>query len=114
MAWRSKTEEFEADLYKVPLPRFWRMEKGELERKTYSDGEERLEIQFRGLPEPKDGMARVLIDGEPACDVPVCEGRARHLLSTETGEMVPKVASGSVVEIEYRGEVVLRGTFQRD
>jgi hypothetical protein len=114
MAWKRKTEEFEADLYKVPMPRFWRMEKGELERKAYEDGEEKLQVQFHGLPEPSDGMARVLIDGEPVCEVPVREGRGRQEISTTTGEAIPKVGAGSVAEIEVHGEVLLRGTFKRD
>jgi hypothetical protein len=114
MARRRKVEEFEADLYKVPLPRFWRIEKGELERKAYDDGEEKLEICFRGLPGPDGGLARVLINGEPVCEIQVREGQGRQVLSSTAGEAIPKVGSGSLAEIEYQGQIVLRGLFERD
>lgn len=114
MAGRRKIEEFEAGLYNVPLPRFWRLEKGEFERKAYDDGEEKLEICFRGLPKPDGGLARALINGELVCEIPVSGGGGQQVLSTNAGETVPKVGSGSLAEIEYHGQVVLRGLFKRD
>lgn len=114
MGFRRIVEEFEADLVKVPEPRFLRVEKGELERKKYSDGEEKLEIRFHGVKGPEGGMARVLIEGESVCNVRLTGGRGRKELSTSNGDEVPQVSKGSVAEIEVQGDVVLRGVFKPD
>ncbi len=114
MAWRSRVEEFEADLYKVPMPRFFRTEKGELERTTYGDGEEKLEIGFRGVDVPDGQSVGIVIDGKEICQLLVNRGRARHELSNQRGDVVPRVAAGQVVEICYQGKALLRGTFERD
>ena len=114
MAWRRKLEEFEADLFKVPMPRFWRVEKGELERKKYEDGEEKLQINFHGLKVPDGQEVAVVIDGAEVCRLPVTRGRARRELVSTAGDDVPKVGSGSVAEIHYQGSALLRGVFERD
>ncbi len=114
MGWRRVLEEFEADLYKVPMPRFFRVEKGELERKKYADGEERLEIAFRGADAPDGAHVSVYIDGAPVCQIEVRRGRGRGQLSTMAGEAVPEVKAGQVAEVRYQERVLLRGTFQPD
>lgn len=113
MGRRWKTEELEADLYKVPMPRFWRVEKGEIERTTYEDGEEKLEITFR-LPGGVTGNAQLQIAGDRVCEVEVVGGRARQVLSTTRGEVVPKAQPDDVVEIAFGGEILLAGVFRPD
>ncbi len=114
MAWRRKIEEFEADLYKVPLPRFFRVEKGELERKRFEDGEEKLEITFRGVDVPDGARVAVVIDATSVCEVEVRSRRGRVELSSRDGREVPAVRNGSIAEIRYHGRALLRGTFRPD
>ena len=114
MKWRRVLEEYEADLYKVPTPRFFRVERGELEIKRYEDGEARLEIVFFGVRVADGSTVAVVIDGQFVCDVVVKRRRGRLELSTAKGEPVPRVRNGSVGEIQYNGEPLLRGVFEPD
>jgi hypothetical protein len=114
MAWRRTLEEYEADLYKVPLPRFFRVEKGEVEIKKYDDGETRLEIKFYGVKVPDGAAVSVTFDGNFVCEVQVQRGRGRLELSAAPGQPVPGVTNGSVAEIQYNGEALLRGVFRPD
>lgn len=114
MTWRRVLQEFEADLYKVPPPRFFRIEKGELERKSYSDGEERLEIGFFGVKAPDGSSVSVVIDGKAVCEIPISNGRGKLVLSSREGHQVPSVNAGYVAEIHYGGRPVLRGVFKHD
>ena len=114
--WRRVLAEYEADLYKVPLPKFFlfRVPKGELELKRYDDGEAQLEVEFVGVPVPDGSVAAVVIDGQIACQVEVRRGRVRQRLSSTEGHVFSKVRNGSVGEIQYNGEPLLRGTFKPD
>ena len=84
MARRRVLEEYEADLYRVPKPRFFlfRVPKGELELKKYDDGEKRLEIKFVDVKVPDGSAASVVIDGRVVCQVEVNRRRGRLDLST--------------------------------
>ena len=113
-AWRRIIEEYEAELYKVPMPRLFRNEMGELERKTYADGEELLEIVFRGAKVPDGSAVSVVIDGKHVCDVEVRRGRGRLELSSLHGHEIPRVGSGDIAEIQFDGQSLLRGTFRPD
>lgn len=114
MAWRRIIEEYEADLYRVPTPKLFRRAMGELERKTFADGEELLEIGFHGIDVPDGSRVSVVIDGASVCNVEVERGRARLDLSSEDGHAVPAVGNGDVVEIQFEGQALLRGTFRPD
>ncbi|MBN2147008.1 MAG: hypothetical protein JW726_06450, partial [Anaerolineales bacterium] len=73
MTWRRVESEFEADLYKVPPPRFFlfRGSVGEAEVKRYSSGEARLEVKFYGLKVPDGTTVSVLIDGALVTEMPI-------------------------------------------
>lgn len=114
MTWRRVVEEYEADLYKVPKPRFFRTEMGELERKTYADGEQNLDIRFRGVEVPDGESVAVVISGRSVCEIEVRSGRGRRELSSNNGDSVPTVQAGEVAEIQYAGQTLLRGTFLPD
>jgi hypothetical protein len=114
MAFRRKLAEYEADLYKVPKPRFLPMPKGELEVKRYDDGETKLEIEFFGAQAPDGAAVTVVIDGQAVCQVPVRRQRGRLEISTVQGAAIPDVRTGSVGEIQYQGQALLRGTFKPD
>jgi hypothetical protein len=113
-AWRRVVEEYEAELYKVPMPRIFRNEMGELERKTYDDGEELLEIVFRGAKVPDGSRVAVVVDGRHVCDVEVKRGRGRLELSSLRGQDIPRVSNGDIAEIQFGGQALLRGTFKPD
>ena len=114
MAGRRTLEEYEADLYTVPLPRFFRVEKGEIEIKKYDDGETRLEIKFFGIKVPDGEAVPVTFDGQFVCQVQVQRGRGSLELSAAPGQPVPDVTDGSVAEIQYNGQALLRGVFKPD
>lgn len=111
-SWRRVVTEYEADLYKVPLPRFFRNSMGELEHKTFADGEVLLEVVFRGAKVPDGTMVSVVIDGKSICDVAVKRGRGRLDLSSLQGHELPSVSDGSIAEIQYVGQALLRGVFK--
>jgi hypothetical protein len=116
MKWRRAVEEYEAELYKVPRPKFFlfRVPKGELEVKRYEDGETELEIEFYDVKVPDGSAASVVIDGQVACQVAVSQRRGRLRLSTARGDAIPAVGDGSVGEIQYNGEPLLRGMLRPD
>ncbi|MBN1148384.1 MAG: hypothetical protein JXA78_14085 [Anaerolineales bacterium] len=114
MAWRRTLMEYEAHLYKVPLPRFFRVEKGEVEFKKYDDGESRLEIKFYGVKLPDGAAVSVTFDGNFVCQVQVQRGRGRLEASASSDQPVPDVTDGSVAEIQYNGQPLLRGVFRPD
>ncbi len=109
-----RTREYEADLHEVPMPRFFRIRKGELESKEYPDGDKRLEVEFYGAGIPDGSSASVVIDGRAVCEVEVHRRRGRLKLSTAEGATLPDVRDGSVGDIQYRGEPLLRGVFRPD
>jgi hypothetical protein len=109
-----RTQEYEADLYKVPMPRSFRIPKGELESKEYPDGNRRLEIEFYGAGIPDGASASVVIDGRPVCEVEVYRRHGKLKLSSAEGATLPDVGNGSVGEIQYRGQPLLRGVFRPD
>ena len=113
-AWRRVVEEYEAELYKVPMPRIFRNEMGELERKIYDDGEEWLEIVFRGAKVPDGSTVRVAIDGKPVCNVEVRRGRGRLKLSSLHGHDIPRVSDGDIAEVQFGAQAHLRGKFKPD
>jgi hypothetical protein len=113
-AWRRVVEEYEAELFKVPMPRIFRNEMGELERKTYADGEELLEIVFRGAKVPDGSTVAVVIEGKHVCAIEVRRGRVRLDLSSLRGSEIPRVSHGDVAEIQFGGQALLRGTFKPD
>jgi hypothetical protein len=119
VGWRRKIEEYEADLYPVPEPSFFllrlfRTPKGELELKTYEDGERRLEVELHGVGVPDGSVVSVVIDGQETCQVRIDRGRGRLERNTGRGEMVPQVKTGSVGEIRHNNEPILRGEFEPD
>jgi len=114
MAWRTVVEDYEADLYKVPTPRFFRREMGEVERKRFDDGEDLLKVVFRGVEAPDGDRVEVVIAGRVACEVEIKGGQAYVHLSSANGDVVPAVQHGDVAEIHYRGHPVLGGVFHPD
>lgn len=111
---RRVVREFEADLYRVPEPRFFRRKMGELERTAYAGGEARLKISFSGVGAPDGSLVEVLLGGEVIHQCNLEGGRYRIKLSTSQGHSIPEVAKGDVVEVRVDGEVVLRGRFRPD
>ena len=116
--WRQKISEYEADLSTV-LTSWWaklllRTKGGEIEIKRYDDGEQRMEIELKGVKAPDRARLSVVIDGRVERDVEVQRGFSRVRLSSLEGESIPNVQNGSTVEIRYQGEVLLEGTFKPD
>jgi hypothetical protein len=111
---RRVVEEIEAELHKVPKPRFFNIEQGELELKTYEDGARKLDIFFRGIESPDGSVAQVLVDGDVLCELPLKRGCGQHEYNNENGDQVPELRVGQVVEVQYGGKVFLKGTFTPD
>lgn len=112
--WRRMLDEYEADLYDVPPPRFFRVERGEVEIKRYEDGEIRLEVAFFGLKLADGETVHLVIDGQPVCSLEIHRGRGRAELSASAGASLPVVQGGAVAEIQHQGVARLRGVFHRD
>lgn len=118
--WRRKTAEYEADLYGVQEPSFiskllgLRMKHGEVEIKEYSNGEKEMEFELHGLSIPDGAVVSVVVNAATTCELKTNRGHSRLLLSTARGETIPEVNIGSVVEIRYMGETLLKGTFKPD
>jgi hypothetical protein len=114
MAWKRKLCEYEADLYRVPKPRFFRFPKGEIEYKAFDDGERQLEIKFYGIKAPDGTTVELLVDGTPGLTVSLKNGRVNTKLSSSAGHSIPEMLDGNVAEISHEGTVLLRGTFKPD
>lgn len=114
MGFRGRNHELEADLYEVPMSHLDRREMGELERTSYSDGEERLKISFGGIDAPDGTLADVVVDGAKVAKLPVKRGMARVVLSSTDGARVPDFQKGQEVEIRVSGRAVLAGVFKPD
>lgn len=107
---RRVVEEFEAELYGGSS----RQRLGKLERKTFGDGAEELELRCRGLDLPDGATLTVTVDGTAVGEAAVARGRARLELESAKGHAVPRVAAGQTVEARYGGQTILRGTLERD
>lgn len=118
--WRRKISEYEADLYRIEEPSFLskllglRTKNGELEIKTYDDGEKVMEVELHGVRASNGVAVSVVVDNTAVCEVTVSQGHGRLVLSTAQGETIPEVSNGTVAEIHYLGETLLRGTFKPD
>ena len=120
--WRREIEEYEADLYRVQEPTFLNKllsfflsaKGGEIEMKKYDDGEKVMEVELHGVQAPEGAVISAVVDGVAVCQVQVNRGHGRSLLSTALGETVPEVRNGSVAEIHYQEQVLLKGTFKPD
>lgn len=116
--WRQKISEYEADLYTVQTS-WWaklllRTKGDEIEIKRYDDGEQRMEIELKGVKAPDGARVAVVIDGRAEREVEVRRGFARVRLSSLEGESIPAVQNESNAEIRYMGEILLEGTFKPD
>ena len=112
-------EEFEADLYtSVDAPQLlallFQSKEGEIEVSTDDNRERRTEVEIDRLSVPSGAPVSVAIDGSVVCESQVNRGRGRRELRSSKGDTIPAVGSGSVAEIRYNGEMLLRGTFRRD
>ncbi len=112
--WRQTGTEYEATLYKVPLPRFFRFEMGEVEYKRHSNGEQRLQVKFYGVKVPDGASVALSIDGVAICEVVVHRGRGEAEFSRPVGEPATALGNDGVAEIQYNGQALLRGTFRPD
>ena len=92
---------------------FARRKGGEIEIDRYEDDQKRMEIEIESIDAPVGSMVTAVIDGTPICDVTITR-RTRVTFSTRRGETVPDVGNGSVAEIHYRGQVLLKGVFVPD
>ena len=59
-------------------------------------------------------FVRALRSGIIGATTEVRRGRARPKLSSAEGHVFPEARNGSVGEIQYNGEPLLRGTFRPD
>jgi hypothetical protein len=116
--WQRKIAEYEADLFKVQ--RSW-LDKllgggksGEIEVKRYEGGEQRMEIDLRGVRCPDGALVTLLVDGKPVHELALRRGFAHLRFSSAEGASIPDVAHGSLAEIRYQGEALLQGTFKAD
>jgi hypothetical protein len=114
VGWRNKIAEYEAHLYRVPRPKFFRFPKGEAEFKQFDDGERCLELVFYGIKAADGAEAQIRLNGEIALSTTLRRGRARLDLTTAKGHEVPHMGDGDLVEIVYDGEVALRGELRPD
>lgn len=73
-----------------------------------------MEIEFYDVNVPDGAAVSVTVDGQVVCQATVSRRRGRLKLSTARGDVVPAVGNGSVGEIQYEGEPLLRGTFKPD
>jgi hypothetical protein len=120
--WRREVEEYEADLYEVREPTllskllglFLQTKHGELETKTYDNGEKEMEIKLHGVNVPDGSTVSAVVDGIAIRELRVSRGYVRLFLATAQGDTVPNVRSGSITEIRYQGVVLLQGTFRPD
>lgn len=114
MKWKRKIAEYEADLYKHPPARFFRVPRGETEFKEFEDGERQFEFVFHGLKINDNAHATILVNGQRVLDVMIRSGRAHLNLSTERGDTVPKISDGDIIELSYGERIFVKGVFKPD
>ena len=114
MSWKRKLSEIEANLYKVPTPKFFRSPKGEVEYKDYDDGEKQLEAKFYGIKAPDGSMVELKLNGTSILNFSLKNGRINVKLSSNEGHQIPKMTVDDIVEIALNGTVMLQGKFLPD
>ncbi|MBN1667501.1 MAG: hypothetical protein JW862_10450 [Anaerolineales bacterium] len=116
--WRRKISEYEADLHRVEMTwlekLFGSAKGGEIEIEQFDDGEMRMELDLYRLKCPDGARVAVLIDGRLVQQVETRRGYVRLRLTSVEGAQIPQVQSGSTAEIQYQGEVLMKGSFRLD
>ncbi len=87
---------------------------GKVERKTYGDGTERLEVSIRNLKVPDGTDAVVMADGIEIARIVTRGGSGRFDESSRDAGAIPGLASGQTIEVSIGGETVLRGELYVD
>lgn len=93
---------------------FFSKPRGKVERKSYSDGSERLKISLRKLKAPEDFYAIVKIGGSEVAQIKIEKGSARFDEETSEPGNMPKMKAGQSVEVILDGALVLQGTLNVD
>ena len=87
---------------------------GKVERKTYSDGSERLKIVLRGLAS-FEGSTAVVSHGENTlAEVVIVGGKGRWDRKSQAPGVVPVLFEEAPVEVRIEGLVVARGRVEHD
>ena len=66
-------------------------------------------VEAQGLARLNGQSAHVFVDGRIIAGTVISLGRLKFELSTQRGDVVPPVGSGSLIEIQIAGEVILAG-----
>lgn len=113
MAVRDIKYELEAKL-KAVTGRPFSKPSGKLERKSYSDGVERLKISFRNLKVPDASTAKVKVDGVEISAIPISGGTGRYDLESSDLHEFPSLKVGQTVEIHVGNTLFLSGVLCED
>lgn len=87
---------------------------GKVERKSYSDGSERLKISLRKLKASEGSFATVKIGGSEVAQLKIEKGSARFDEESTELSAMPKMKAGQSVEVLVDGALVLQGTLNVD
>lgn len=87
---------------------------GKLERKSYRDGGERINISLRNLHVPDDSIAVVMADGLELVQLAIRGGARKLDDGSHDKNDFPAMRAGQTIEVVVGAKMVLRGTLCSD
>ena len=112
MGVRSVNFELEAKLR--PSGEFSPKPNGRVERKSYSDGGERLKIVVRKINAPDNTLAIIKVDGEVLAELPLETGFARYDEESFDADVMPSLRAGQKVEVFANNMLFLEAELRED
>lgn len=93
---------------------FFSTPSGKLERKSYADGGERLNISLKNLDLSDESEATINIDGIDIMRLVVIDGKAKYDEEVTDKQYFTPLQEGQTVKVFTRGSLFLSGELKRD
>ena len=112
MGTRTVKNELEANL--TGKSGFFSKHSGKVERKSYSDGAERLKITLRKIKSSQNTVAVVKADGKEVALIPLVDGGGKFDNESTNTEEIPELKVGQIITVEVDGNLTLSGKLYTD
>jgi len=106
---RNVLQEFEAHLYPVQSGVRTR---GKSEWKRYGDETYRIKIIVRDIPLPDKDKVDLIIDGALFAQLPVQNGVVKLDIENSTGQGIPAIKAGQVLQVKSGEKLLAEGQYQ--
>src|SRR5688572_3681532 len=108
---RNVLQEFEAHLHPVQPGT---NTQGKSEWKHYADGTFRIRISIRNIPLPERRVIDLILEGRRIAQIQVQSSKAKIDVENRTGQGIPTVRAGQILQIRSWETVLAEGLYKEE